>query len=237
VYTATRTGSARAIAREMREIPRSWVPYATSAALTKSAQAAQRAIVADMPRRFDRPTAYTLGALRVEPSTAATLSARVAVKDQAGGRGTRPESYLLPEVEGGPRREKRTERALRLAGLLRPGEWVVPGSAAPLDANGNLSGAVSRSILRQVLALQRGGRTVAPTRGGGGYFVGAVGKRGTRGVWLREGRETKPILIFTRTPPSYRSRLPFVELAERAARDTFPAEFARQLDAIRDRNR
>jgi hypothetical protein len=234
MFDVRRSGSMADMVREVRDVSRTWVPYASSAALTKSAQAAQRAIVEEMPRRFDRPVAYTLNAMRVVPSTVQTQSAAVAVKDQAGARGTRPESYLFPEVEGGPRREKRTERALRLAGLLRPGEWVVPGRAAPLDANGNLTGAYARRLIQTVIAQQRGEKGRAP-RGKLAFFVGPVGKKGTRGVWERDGRDILPILIFTRKAPTYTSRLPFTEVADKAVRATFPTAFGAELAAIRAR--
>lgn len=237
-----RTGSIADVIREAWSVPRTVIPYAASMALRKTAQKVERAIVAEMPRVFDRPVPYTLNALRVVNATKDNLVARVAVKDQAG-RGLVPEHYLLPEVEGGPRREKRMERALRFAGLLRPGERAVPGQAAPLDANGNLSGATVRTILRQVSALQRGGKTVAPTRGKRGasarqgYFVGAVGRKKTRGVWLREGKQTKPILIFTTAAPTYRARLDFTGIADRVSRDEFPGEFEQAVGSIMARGR
>lgn len=226
MYAIRASGSAAAAARQIRDIPTRVIPYAASSALTKTAQLAQKAIVAEMPRVFDRPVSYTLNALRIEASTVETLTARVAVKDQAGASGTRPESYLLPEVEGGIRSDKRSERALRYRGVLRPGEQIVPGSAAPLDASGNISGSAMRGILRQ---LQN---TDAKK---GRYFVGAVGRKRTRGVWLRTGRSLAPVLLFAR-PPSYSRRLDFTGIAEKTARSEFPRLFAEAAAAIVARN-
>lgn len=232
MYTVNRSGSVVAAIRSVRDVPGRVIPYAASTALTKTAQAAQRAIVAEMPRVFDRPTSYTLNALRVVPSTVQTLEARVAVNDIAGG--LPQEAYLLPEVAGGRRNEKRFERSLRYSGFLRAGERAVPGSAAPLDAAGNLSAATLRGIMRRLQALgqQPRGRRVRD-----GYFVGAAGRRATRGVWLREGRSLRPVLIFTPKQPQYRQRLDFVGIAERAARDVFPREFEAAAAAIQARNR
>lgn len=244
MYTLTRSGSVEAAIREVRDIPARVIPYAASTALTRTAQAAKAEIVAEMPRVFDRPVAYTLNALLVVPSTVQTMAARVAVKDQSGGRGVRPESYLLPEVEGGGRNEKRFERALRYAGVLAAGERAMPGDAVERDAAGNVSSAVIRAVLREVKALQRKGKDVAPKRrpkGAAGLrpviFAGVVGRRQTRGIWQREGRRTRPLFIFTRRLPQYRRRLDFVGIAERVARDIFPAAFKRAAEDIMLRRR
>lgn len=233
----SRSGRVADVIREVRDIPARVIPYAASAALTRTVRRAQSAMVAEMPRVFDRPVAYTLNATRVVPATVQTLSARVAVKDQAAG--VVPEHYLLPEVEGGARREKRLERALRYAGILLPGERVMPGDGATLDAAGNLGGIAVGGILRQVQVLQRGGKTIGPgrrKRGESGQlqtvFAGAFGRKGTRGVWLREGRRVTPLLIFTRTQPQYRRRLDFTRIAEQAAREHFPAEFSTAAASI-----
>ena len=233
MITIARTGSAAAVAAEVRDVPARVLPYAASAALTRTALAAQKLIVERMPSVFDRPTPYTLNATRVVPSTVQTLLARVAVKDQAG-RGIAPEAFLLPEVAGGSRSEKRFERALRYAGILQPGERVVPGVDAPLDAFGNLQ----RSVLSRILAvtaarpsLKR--RSKASLAEGTLYFVGAI--RGQRGVWRRDGRKLSPILIFVRAQPHYRSRLDFESIARAAAEANFPREFQTAVAALRQR--
>lgn len=228
-----------AIAAQVRDIPARVIPYAASTAATKSAQAAQRSIVAAMPRVFDRPTPFVLGSTRVVPSTVQTLAARVAVKDFPPSGGVAPQSPLLPEVEGGVRSEKRIERALRYAGILQAKERVVFGQGAELDSYGNLSGATVRGLLRDVQALQRGGKLVAARHGKKGasgnrvaYFAGPVGRKGTRGIWRREGRTVLPILIFTTARPTYRSRLDFTGIAEEAARATFADAFADAAEAL-----
>lgn len=243
MYQVSRTGSMADAIRQVRDIPARVIPYAASTALTKSAQASQKAIVAEMSRVFDRPVQYTLNALRTVPSTVETLSARVAVKDQ-GGR-VPQENYLLPEVEGGGRREKGMERSLRYAGILRAGEFAVPGSGAPLDANGNLSGGTVRAILRAVVAVFKKGEAVKRRRRKSGaafspYFFAELGRKNgkkTRGVWRRQGRDLKSVLYFTTRRPQYRGRLDFTGVAERVTLAEFPRLFAEAAQAITDRNR
>ncbi|XVJ69877.1 MAG: hypothetical protein HEQ39_09640 [Rhizobacter sp.] len=226
----TRAGSIADVIAQVRGVPARVIPYAASTALTRTAQASQKKIVGLMPSLFDQPTRYTLNSTRIVPSTVQTLSARVAVKDQAGA-GNTPENFLLPNVAGGQRKEKRYERAMRYAGVLLAGERTVLSRSAPRDASGNLP----RSELSRIMALT-GSRSVSKRRskasvaGDKAYFVGIVS--GQRGVWKRKGRSVEPILIFTRKSPVYRKRFDFEGIARNEANSNFKAEFYRAADAL-----
>lgn len=230
----------------VRDVPVSVIPYAAATALTRSAQAGQQAIVQQMPQVFDRPTAYTLNALRIEPATKDKLTARVAVKHQAGGASTRPESFLLPETAGGTRSEKRFERALRYMGVLRQGQFAMPGAAAKLDASGNVSGAEIRSILTALKAV-RGGVDAKGQKAGRGkvlqndLFIGVptVGRGSGRrvragaaeGIYRREGRRIRPVFIFGKAP-TYTPQLDFDGRVSEVVRARFAVEFNRAAVAI-----
>jgi hypothetical protein len=210
-----------ALVASMRDVPERVLPYATAIALTKAAKRGQQKVIDQMRVSFTNPVAYTLGATRIEIATKDRLFARIAVKDGSAGSGSkRSEAYLLPEVEGGGRNEKGMERALLYAGILRPGESILPGAGAKLDASGNISGATARSVLR---AVTRPG--ASRRAGAGAVFAGAVGRKGTRGIWQRDGRGIKPLFIFTRTLPSYQPRLDFVGAAATAVRNGFQSDF------------
>lgn len=246
----TRSGSIADAIAAARGVPSSVIPYAAAVALTRTAYAGRDAVRDRMPAVFDRPTKYTLNALRVDGATKTNLAARVAVKNQATG--TRPESYLLPEVEGGPRSEKRFERALRYSGVLTSGQRVMPGSAASLDAQGNVS---AREISRILSALKRvrGGVNAAGQRKGRGrklqndLFVGmpSVGSGAARraragaasGIYRREGRRIRPLFIFTDQRPTYRQRLDFAGTVQPVVLDSFRVEFERAATDILNRRR
>lgn len=248
----TRSGSIADAIAAARGVPSSVIPYAAATALTRTAYAGRDAVRDRMPAVFDRPTRYTLNALRVDGATKTNLTARVAVKNQATGTGTRPESYLLPEVEGGPRSEKRFERALRYSGVLSSGQRVMPGSAASLDAQGNVS---AREISRILSALKRvrGDVNAAGQRKGRGrklqndLFVGmpSVGSGAARraragaasGIYRREGRRIRPLFIFTDQRPTYRQRLDFAGTVQPVVLDRFRAEFERAATDILNRRR
>jgi hypothetical protein len=260
--TATRTGRLDAVVAQMRDIPARVIPFAASTALTRTARDGQRAIVAEMPRVFDRPTRYTLNATRLVPASVDNLVATVAVKDQGTG-GTRPESYLLPEVEGGPRREKRFERALRYAGVLTRGQYVIPGGNTRLDASGNVSAATSRQVLNAlrdvraaaVLPKLKNQRAVSSAGRGrrkgrklaNDLFVGVpVNGRGPNarprpgepeGIYRREGKRLRVMFVFTSQPPKYGRVLDFKGTVEAVARERFAIEFERAATALINRRR
>jgi hypothetical protein len=207
----------------VRDVPARVIPYAASTALTRTAKTADKEIGQAMGSSFDRPTPYTLRSRYVEPATKDKLSARVAIKNMSQG-GTVPEHYLFPEVAGGGRREKRFELALQAAGHMRAGERAMPGAGVARDAYGNVSAGTLRNILGQI------------GRSNSRIFVGAVGRSGTRGVWQRDGRKVKPLLVFTTRLPQYAVRLNFDAVAERVAKRDFASEFYKAATAIKLRN-
>lgn len=231
-----KSGSIAQILREARDVPARVIPYAAATALTRTAKRAQQAIIAEMPQVFDRPTPYTLNSTFVHPASVKTMTARVAVKDWASNNGTLPEDYLLPAVLGGGRKEKRFERNMRYAGLLARGERAVLGQEAPLDAFGNLR----RGEMQRILTATRSSfdpyqnrsnsRRSRKNAKNAPYFAGRV-KR-TWGVWRREGRRLRPVLVFVRRAPQYRARLDFDGIAERTTLEFFEAEFRAAAEAI-----
>lgn len=104
------------------------------------------AMVDQMRKVFDRPTQFILKAPRVVPATTGRMYALV---EPAWRRGNdvSPQKVLNAQVNGGRRRDKRSEVALRRAGVL-PSGWQIaipdesrggpfPGSD---DGHGNISG-------------------------------------------------------------------------------------------------
>jgi hypothetical protein len=222
----TRHGSTVAeVLTSVRSIPKTVFPYAAATALTRTVKIAQADVVAEMRRSFDQPTAYTLNSTFIVPAKKDQLTARVGIKNTAG-KNTTPEHFLFPEVRGGQRREKRFEAAMRHAGFMKPGERAMPGAGVALDGNGNVSAGTIRSILRQAGGQGSGAR----------IFAGTAGRKGTRGIWQRDGKGVKPLFVFTTSLPSYRGRLDFDAAADKAARANFATEFYKAATEIRARN-
>lgn len=236
MYTVTRTGRPIDMATEIRAVVHTAVPKIAAIALTRTVQAAQKSIVAELGRVFEGgATRYTLNSTRIVPATVDNLAARVAVKDQTSSNGTLPEDYLFPQVYGGPRKEKRFERAMRYAGLLQAGERAVLGQGAPVDAFGNLKrGEIQRVLTATRSAFdpyQRKTDSAKSRRNAkkAPYFAARIGR--TWGVWKRIGKEgeIEPILIFVKKQPQYRSRLDFEGIARATAEREFEPTFRRLL--------
>jgi hypothetical protein len=226
------------MAAELRDIPSRVLPYAAASAITKGLKRAQPAIVTRMTQAFVRPVGYTLNSTRIEIATKDKLFGRIAVKDQRVGRGTRPESYLFPEVEGGTRSRKGLEKLMQFRGLLQPNEYAYPQSSTILDVNGNVSAAKVKSILAKV------------GKPGSKYFVATLGKTRTRGLWERadapgaikggrkgkkQGRSVRAIMVFSRAVPTYKPRLDFTGTAKKAVQDGFAADFYAEAQRLRKR--
>ena len=230
---------------------------ALATGLTRTAVQVRNVVQAELPRVLDRPTPYTMRQLRYVPATADRLASAVgfnvvSVQDERGatigfrdlGPGETPAGkYLTPQIEGGQRRAKRLEEALRAAGALPPGWRVVPGQGAPLDAYGNVSRGLVVQVLSQLriqlvagsnrnLSQDKRRSIAAQRKAGGRFFVVQPGQRGKLqpGIYQREfiGRNIAPIFIFVRSA-SYRQRFDFDGISRREADRVLPQEIDRAL--------
>lgn len=221
------------------------IPFATAYALTQTAKQAQRYIVSEMKKVFDRPKPYTLNGTYVKPATKQNLTALVKLKDgylgdagEASKRGT-ADKYLAAQVKGGSRNPKAFEKLLINQGLMPPGYYAVPTSAAPLDPYGNVSAGYFNRIMSQ-LRIASDPLNNAPTkrkRGrrtrSAGFFVAYPGRVQTKhlapGIYERIGtgfgRAIRPIFIYTDSPPRYAKRLDFFGMVDKAVKQDLPFYF------------
>lgn len=228
--------------------------YATAGALTRTAQDVRAGLRREMQAVFDRPTAYTLRSLYLERATKANLEARVWLKDDYGTSA----HYLMPQIEGGTRPQKRFEKRLVQLGAMRPGDRAVPGNGMPRDAYGNLSRGLIVKILSQVgsrgfhgdYSVASNSRRSKAKRATEAYFV-STGPGGTlsyvggepvltngrthnlaRGVWVRRkfavGSAIRPVLLFV-DRAHYKPRFKFFEVAEKIVRSRFEGHFEAEM--------
>lgn len=219
--------------------------------LIKTSQAVMKAEVGEMERVFDRPTRFTLKALKTtfdKPAMAATVE----VKD---GYWTRSNNYLATQIHGGDRHLKAFERALQRFGVMPSGWYAVPGAGAVLDSFGNMS----VGQIKQVMSWFDAAESVAgstqnmgekgrdkkrkgtKSKRGFEYFVASPGFRQGRGSWKNGRAQTltpgiyqrvffgfgssiKPILIFVRST-TYAPRYRFYEVARQTSDRVMPIEF------------
>lgn len=236
-----RTGASIAdVIASVRGVPSRMIPYAAATALTRCAKQAQTEdLPAEMRKVFSNPVPYTLNALRIEPATKDNLMARVMVKTGAHAPGVAPENFLFPEVEGGVRKHKGLEMALRYQGVLSPTQYAMPGAAAKLDAYGNVSGAQVRTILNALKGIRAASSTRDRATGtklrkgrrlANDMFVGQPQGGGRPdGIWRREGKRLRALFVFTSDAPDYSVRLDFSGTVQRVALARFRPEFERAI--------
>ncbi|MBC7598731.1 MAG: hypothetical protein H7238_06885 [Polaromonas sp.] len=163
---------------------------------------------------------------------------------------------IAPHVYGGQRRFKAVEARLFSMGLLPAGFNAVPGAAASVDANGNMSRGQISQLLNVLGTYTEAGynKANAATRArlakgsakkniyGFAYFVNPVNGAGRNkslkpGVYQRVmtgfGSSLKPILIFVKRA-NYKQRLDFYGIVQRVIDAEFPREFDKAFnEAVR----
>lgn len=219
----------RSIERDMRKV----VSRASVNAINHVANGVRADVRTAMKSAFDRPTTYTLNSLYVSPAKSENLTARVWFKDRYSADPDQTgRHFLVPQIFGGQRVEKRFEWMLKRVGVLPKDMIAVPGNDAKRDANGNMS----RGEIIQILSWARALQVVAGatqnmtnetfkkrlkgSRNKKGFkYVLVREKRGglMPGIWRADygglGRSIRPVLMFV-TPGKYKSRLKFFDIAE-----------------------
>jgi hypothetical protein len=233
----------KALVSRLTEIEKRRLPQITLRALNDSAFETREAWADEAAKVFDRPTSLTLRAPLYRKATLQKLEAEVFIRDDAT-KGTPPATYLTPQVRGGPRQQKRGERALsRAAGFSA---FYVPAPGAPLDQFGNVKRGLIQKILSQLQAshdpaqretgLKRGRRLGRQRRrgGGGSYFIPAAGSHLKRDVIYERivtgfGSSVRPVLVGVNAAPTYRKRYDVFKLAQEIFGRRFSANFRTQL--------
>jgi hypothetical protein len=132
----------RQIRKLIAALPKS-AGRAAEIALDKTAQAIRNEVKGEMRRVFDRPVPYTMNSLQITPTRGHNMEASVWFKDPE----RMSQHYLVPQVEGGPRRLKGLERAVST--MAGGNMELVPGAGAKLDRFGN----VARGQVQQIMSV------------------------------------------------------------------------------------
>ena len=234
--------------KELRNLQANQIPFATAYALTQCAKKAQEDVETQIARVFDRPTPYTLKAVRTKPATKRNLVAEVKLKDESY-KGNPAVRWLIAQVRGGARNIKGFEKLMQRAGVMPNGWYAIPTKNAPLDRYGNVPGSMINRILsqtqssRDVLARETArsrARNVrrAVRRREGRYFAATPNNPRTRhltpGIWERVafgfGDSIRPVFLFSSTPPTYTKRLPFEDIVQKAVARELRKQFARGFE-------
>lgn len=138
--------------------------FSAAIALSKTAKDVQARTYQEFTRVFDRPTPMTMKSLWVKTAKPNDLSAMVYMKDKPlGGKNPLSMAEMLGHhFYGGTRTRKALEGLLTRYNFMLPGEFLVQGSGARLDAYGNISRGQIQQIISQ-LKIKRAGFDNTPT--------------------------------------------------------------------------
>lgn len=219
------------------------IPFATALALTRTAQIAKSEVEKAMGSVFDRPTRWTLNSLRLIPARKDRLVARVEMKNEAD-KSAPATKWLNPEIAGGPRPEKASERNLRAKGVLPAGKFIVPGKGAKLDRFGNMTkGAITKALsgvggfAEQGYSANATGSKRSRAKGNAKRYF--VMKRGSTpiGIAERTSRNRMHMLLAFTRRPTYSKRLDFYGIGDRVVqrhlRDEFEKAYLKALRTAR----
>ena len=218
---------------ELTDLEQKQLPYVVALALTQTGQQVKDRLELEMRTVFDRPTRWTLNSLRLFPATKDKPVARVWMKNEAD-KAAPATRWLTPQVYGGSRQDKGSERLLRAKGILPEGRYVVPGKDAKLDAFGNMGKGQIQRIISSLGAQQDkyanstdSKRSIANLKR---FFVMYAGKGTARravGIGERTGKgkdKIKLVMAFV-ARPGYRKEFDFFAIADRVAEDQLPIQF------------
>lgn len=213
------------VQKALSDLSEKGIRDAAAFALNITAARCKQDLISSMEKVFDNPTPFTLKAWRVERATPSKLTCSIEARDWAP-KGTAAGQYLKPQMYGGSRPMKKSEKALA---PLSGGQYVVPGPGAVLDSYGNVSKGQIEQILSRLQLMRDPSQNVSDktmrrlqrqkknARGQQTeYFIGrAKGNGRPTGVYKLVGKgQVVPVLWFVQKAPSYNVRLKFAEICQ-----------------------
>lgn len=234
--------SAQAFKDQLSDLQLEQLPFATAVALTRTGWLAAAAEQDEMRRVFNAPVPWTLNSLPDKDFITATKRdpvSRLRFKDERTSAGF----YLMPHVDGGPRRHTPFEGRLIRNGLMSRSQYAVPVAGAERDGSGNLNPGQVLKILSDLQTVETAFRydknRNMGARRGERYFV-PLGNSGLKpGIYKRQvgGRGLLPVFMFTTQRPSYRATFAFHAVARQVVDTEFEGQLLEALaDAVRSSN-
>lgn len=183
---------------------------------------------------FDRPTRFTVDSIEVIKATPNRASATVRLKDYSS-KAAPAAIWLAPQVYGGARSDKRSEKLLRDRGILPAGMHVAPGAGMKLDSMGNVGRGQMQKIISGLGAsydpYQRSTGSRRSTGNRQRFFVMTKGKR-PMGIAERFGPrkgQVRIVLAFI-SKPSYQKRFDFYGIGAAFVNEDLPRTFDRAME-------
>lgn len=218
------------------------VTYAASRALNTTAFAVNTEIKKEMQTAFKGgPTAFALRAFAVDKATKSSLTATIALREDAPSGGTSYSKALRHLFTSGTRDWKKLEGYLQAKRLMPAGLMAVPGDGCPLDSKGNIRKPALTEMLG-VLSTQRANLRVYRKTGAGkaqkavGYFVVTVGDKTRKhpGIYKRIETGTSsgisPMIMFVKRG-NWRKYIDLQLVGNKVVGFEFEAAFTKEFEA------
>lgn len=233
VQVSVKTDIAEAT-RWMTKLERQKIPKVTKQALNNTGFAGRKLAMRQIRQKFQRPVRRTQRAPLVRMATARDLSVELYINDDPKS-GTAPNKYLQPQIDGGRRRPKKYEKALRLRGIIKPNQYSIINENYRTKA-GNISGQRVEQILSQLGAAEmtagyQANQTARSKRRAGKsrkqYFPLYRDGRAI-GIFVRATKKrVDNVMGFDDSAPRYRQRWDFYDESERYMVKKFGKELTR----------
>lgn len=214
----------------LRALGSGLAPRALADALNHTANQARQALRVEMESVFTDPTPWVLDSTRIINAKPRRdldqVEAIVTVKDgDLGSKGRGFDEWFNPQVYGGSRLTKGSEKMLREKGILPSGRFVAPTEWTPRDQNGGIARRWMAQVLSGLGAWNKSGSDHNATNSARSSAKGHakaffVVKRGKVPIGIAERRgkhDMKVVLMFTRGAPNYRERFHFHDVVRRVA--------------------
>lgn len=226
--------------RQFSDLEKKELPFAMSVGINRTANTMMKHVHRSMTRVFDRPTKYTLRSLRMEKSTKRKLEAIVWFKDKSvSGKGNAAADYLMPQVHGGERKQKRFEKQIGRAIGNTSQMYAIPGKDAKLNRYGSQSQGQMIQVLSALKTFDEQGFDANITEGSrkrnkrrASFFMTGESYMGGRSILARGGgkrSKLKSVMYLANRPPRYRKRLPFFEIGDKVMTKHGKANFEKAL--------
>lgn len=209
------------------------IPAATTDALNWTSYNLREKLQEEIQSVFDRPTRFTVDSIEVLKATPNRTEAMVRLKDYSS-KAAPAAVWLAPQVYGGERRDKRSEKLLRDRGILPTGTYVAPGAGMKLDSMGNVGRGQMQKIISGLGAsfdiYQRSTGSARSIGNRQRFFVFRKGNQ-PLGIAERFGRgrdQVRIVLAFIRKP-TYQQRFDFYGIGESFIAEDLPQTFERAM--------
>jgi hypothetical protein len=190
------------VVKEISLIKRSQLPVAISNSLNELAKMLRNNEMQEISETFTNLVSFTRKAPVYRQSKPENLSIRFLLRDRAG-KGTAPDTYLAPQVTGGPVFVTGFTLKLRSQGKIGSGDYAAHWLANPKLTGGRLNailhgmGAAGPTMRKQGPATQKaaGKYFILPTKGGKPTAKGKIGA-----IYERRGKELKQLIPIFNAP-------------------------------------